>query len=105
MWFGTQDGLNRFDGYLFTVYRNDPKNPASLSHNFIRALYEDRQGRLWIGTEDGGLNLFNRETDSFVTYQRTADNLNSLSHNQVTTIRRPAGQSVDRDVWGRGQPL
>lgn len=86
MWFGTQDGLNRFDGYSFTVYRNDPTNPASLSHNFIRVLYEDRQGRLWVGTEDGGLSLFNRDTETFVNYQRTADNLRSISHNQVTSI-------------------
>ncbi|GAB3931073.1 sensor histidine kinase [Larkinella terrae] len=86
MWFGTQDGLNRYDGYTFTVYRNDPKNPTSLSHNFIRSLYEDRKGRLWVGSEDGGLSLFNREADNFTNYQRTADNLNSLSHNQVMTI-------------------
>ncbi|RAK02363.1 signal transduction histidine kinase [Larkinella arboricola] len=86
MWFGTQDGLNRFDGYTFTVYRNDPKNPASLSHSFIRALYEDRQGRLWVGTDDGGLSLFNRETETFTNYQRSAANLKSISHNQVTTI-------------------
>jgi signal transduction histidine kinase/CheY-like chemotaxis protein/ligand-binding sensor domain-containing protein len=86
MWFGTQDGLNRFDGYTFTIYRNDPKNPTSLGHNFIRALYEDRKGRLWVGTDDGGLSLFNREADNFVNYQRTSDNLNSLGHNQVMTI-------------------
>ncbi|GAB3320733.1 hybrid sensor histidine kinase/response regulator [Larkinella ripae] len=86
MWFGTQDGLNRFDGYTFTVYRNNPKDPGSLSHNFIRALYEDRKGRLWVGTEDGGLSLFNRDTDTFVNYQRMAEKLNSISHNQVTTI-------------------
>ncbi|MFC5412107.1 two-component regulator propeller domain-containing protein [Larkinella bovis] len=88
MWFGTQDGLNRYDGYTFTVYRNDPKNPASISHSFIRALYEDRQGRLWVGTEDGGLNLFDRETNGFTTFQRTADKQRGLSHNQVTTIRQ-----------------
>ncbi|WP_421828876.1 two-component regulator propeller domain-containing protein [Larkinella sp.] len=86
MWFGTQDGLNRFDGYTFTVYRNDPREENSLSHNFIRTIYEDRKGRLWIGTEDGGLNLFNRETDTFVSFQRTADKLNSLSHNQVISM-------------------
>ncbi|MFD1144724.1 two-component regulator propeller domain-containing protein [Larkinella insperata] len=86
MWFGTQDGLNRFDGYSFTVYRNNPKNSTSLSHSFIRALYEDRKGRLWVGTEDGGLSLFNRETETFVNYQRSASNLKSISHNQVTSI-------------------
>jgi ligand-binding sensor domain-containing protein len=44
LWFGTQDGLNKYDGYRFTVYKNIPNNPASLSNNKIVALYEDRKG-------------------------------------------------------------
>nr|WP_229311546.1 hybrid sensor histidine kinase/response regulator [Larkinella rosea] len=102
MWFGTQDGLNRYDGYSFTVYRNDPKNPTSLSHNYIRALYEDRKGRLWVGTEDGGLCLFNREANNFITYQRTSDNLNSLSHNQVMAIREDRQGHLWVGTYGGG---
>ena len=55
MWFGTEDGLNRFDGYSFSVFRRDPADPASLSHNFVWAVQEDAEGGLWVGTE-GGLN-------------------------------------------------
>src|SRR5688572_161056 len=55
MWFGTRDGLNRYDGYKFTVYRNDPRNPHSLSNNFIRGIAESRNGDLWIATLGGGL--------------------------------------------------
>ena len=55
MWFGTLVGLNKYDGYKFTVYTHDPDNPASLSHNAVMAIYEDRSGVLWIGTQAGGL--------------------------------------------------
>ena len=57
MWFGTQAGLNRFDGYRMTVYRNDPNDPASLPDNFVSASHEDAEGRLWFGTK-GGLARF-----------------------------------------------
>jgi PAS domain S-box-containing protein len=53
MWFGTSDGLNKYDGYTFTVYRHRRSDPASLSDNTVTALYEDRTGTLWIGTAMG----------------------------------------------------
>ena len=60
MWFGTQDGLNRYDGYRFRVFKHDPDNPVSLGNNYIQTLYEDRDGVLWIGTRGGILHKFNR---------------------------------------------
>jgi ligand-binding sensor domain-containing protein/nitrate/nitrite-specific signal transduction histidine kinase len=62
MWFGTEDGLNKFDGYEFTIYKHDPENANSLSNNTILDILEDRQGLLWIGTIDG-LNRYDRETN------------------------------------------
>jgi PAS domain S-box-containing protein len=53
MWFGTLDGLNKYDGYTFTVYRHRRSDPDSLSDNTVTALYEDRTGTLWIGTAMG----------------------------------------------------
>src|SRR5688572_30500738 len=50
MWFGTRDGLNRFDGYQMVVYKNDPGNPASISDGYITYIYEDKNKTLWIGT-------------------------------------------------------
>jgi ligand-binding sensor domain-containing protein/signal transduction histidine kinase len=57
LWFGTQDGLNRYNGYQFTIYKNEPDNPNSLTQNYITALCEDDNGVIWIGTEKG-LNSF-----------------------------------------------
>ncbi len=86
MWFGTQDGLNRFDGYRFTIYKNDPKDPESLSHNTVQVLSEDKAGTLWVGTSGGGLNRFDRERETFVRYKADPSNPASLSHNSVRAI-------------------
>ncbi|HNB11185.1 MAG TPA: two-component regulator propeller domain-containing protein, partial [bacterium] len=66
LWFGTQDGLNRYDGYNFTVYKNNHLDTASLSDNRILKVFKDRSGLLWIGTADGGLCRFDRDKESFV---------------------------------------
>lgn len=62
LWFGTGDGLDRFDGYECKVYKNSPSNKNSLSNNNIKKVYEDSKGNLWIGTHEG-LNLYNRQLD------------------------------------------
>ena len=67
MWFGTNDGLNKYDGYNFISYKNNEQNLNSISHNFIEALIEDHQGNLWIGT-NGGLNKFNPTTATFTRF-------------------------------------
>lgn len=79
MWFGTNQGLNRFDGYKFTAYRNNPDDNRSLMSDLVRAIFEDKKGNLWIGTEIGGLHLYNRETDNFIRYR----NGGSLSSNSI----------------------
>ena len=65
MWFGTRDGLNRYDGYNFTVYRNKEDDKHSLSNNFVTALLEDRNGDIWVGTWGGGVERFDRRTKTF----------------------------------------
>ncbi|RKZ79416.1 MAG: hypothetical protein DRR19_24975, partial [Candidatus Parabeggiatoa sp. nov. 1] len=86
MWFGTQDGLNKYDGYTFTHYRHDPQNPDSLSNSFILSIYEDRTGTLWIGTDGGGLDKYDRHQDKFVHYQNDPQNPDSLSSDVVLGI-------------------
>ncbi|MGH9834117.1 MAG: ligand-binding sensor domain-containing protein [Blastocatellia bacterium] len=86
MWFGTQDGLNRFDGYGFTIYRHDEADPGSLRDNYILSLYEDRAGVLWVGTNKGGLNRYDRQRERFTAYVHDPKDAESLSLNAVTAI-------------------
>jgi len=85
LWIGTGDGLNKYDGYRFTVYRHEPQNIHSLSDSEIFALYEDSNGVLWIGTGNG-LNQFDRKQDKFVRHLPDPQNPNSLSHQVVFSI-------------------
>lgn len=75
MWFGTQDGLNMYDGYGFTVYRNEPGNPQSLLHNWINVIYESpgAPGILWIGTS-GGLCRYDTKTETFAAFKNAPGN-------------------------------
>lgn len=66
VWLGTEDGLNRFDGLGFTVYKHDPADPDSLPSNFVWAIDEDPSGNLWVGTDGGGLAMLDRTSDRFV---------------------------------------
>ncbi|MCP4403497.1 MAG: response regulator [bacterium] len=86
LWFGTKNGLNKYDGYHFTVYKHDPLNPSSLSDNEIECIYEDRAGVLWIGTGGRGLNTLNRATEMFTQYIHNPDDPHSLSDNTIMSI-------------------
>jgi len=86
MWFGTSSGLNRYDGAGTKVYRNDPTQPNSLSHDRIRHLTVDKRGILWIATMGGGLNRYNREKDNFTRYQYDPDDPHSLSDDNLITV-------------------
>jgi ligand-binding sensor domain-containing protein/serine phosphatase RsbU (regulator of sigma subunit) len=86
MWFATQDGLNRYDGYTFTVYKPNPSNPNSLSNNVVKSLFEDNEGIIWIGTAGGGLNRFDPETETFTSYMYDPFSKTSLSNNDVYSI-------------------
>ena len=89
LWFGTEDGLNKYDGYNFTILRHDPREPNSLSYNEVRAMHESRQGRdgvLWLGTFFGGLNKYDPATERFTNYRNVSGDVKSLSHNNVRAI-------------------
>lgn len=86
LWFGTEDGLNRYDGYMFKVYKNNPDDPGSLNSNWIRSLYEDEWENIWVGTQGGGLNRYDRYTEKFVHYVHDPSNPNSLSDDTVWSI-------------------
>lgn len=95
IWFGTRDGLNKYDGYKFTVYRNIPENKSSISNNYISSIAEDKNGNLWIGTGGGGLNFFNRKKESFTAYKHNPENLATISNNSISAL------AIDKegDLW------
>ena len=95
LWFGTQGGLNRFDGYEFVVYQHKTQDPGSLSADFVTALDEDQEGLIWIGTNGGGINSFNPQTGMITRYQNDPDDPTSLSADGVNDL------FVDKDnnIW------
>jgi signal transduction histidine kinase/ligand-binding sensor domain-containing protein len=84
MWFGTWNGLNRYDGYKFKVFKNEPGNPRSLSGVFVYALFKDHSGNLWVGTDDF-LNRFDSGTEGFTHYKLDKPPTSGLS-SRVTHI-------------------
>jgi len=99
MWFGTADGLNKYDGYNFTVYKHDALDSTSLSDNWVTSIYEDSASRstLWIGT-GGGLNRFDCATERFTHFVNDPKNPHSLSHNRALSIYE---DSFSRRATGR----
>ncbi|WP_276372059.1 two-component regulator propeller domain-containing protein [Chryseolinea sp. H1M3-3] len=73
MWLGTRDGLNKYDGYNFTVYKNIPDDKNSLSHNYITDIIEDFDGNIWVTTFGGGLNMFDWQKEKFVHHPLSPD--------------------------------
>ena len=86
LWFGTQDGLNRYDGYSFKVFKPDPDVFTSISDRWITSIVEDKDGYVWVGTRLGGLNRYDPLTEQFTRYTHTSENSASLSDNQVNVL-------------------
>ncbi len=86
LWFATQDGLSRYDGYGFKVYRHDPADPGSLPENEVYALLVDRGGRLWAGTFGGGLARFLAGEERFERRRHDPADAASLSHDAVISL-------------------
>ena len=86
MWFGTNDGLNRFDGYEFDIFKPDPGNSNSISSNLILSLAEDSLSRLWIGTVGAGLSCLDPHSNSFFHYKNEPGNPESLSNNHIRSL-------------------
>ncbi|MXN90752.1 response regulator [Flavobacterium sp. Sd200] len=74
IWTGTKDGLNRYDGYIFKVYKNVPADKNTISENHISCLHTDANGKLWAGTVNNGLNLYNETTDGFIRIRFDSNN-------------------------------
>ncbi len=88
MWFGTQEGLNRYDGYGFTVFRNDPRVQASLSGSFVTFLAVDSSGVLWVGTWEHPelLDRYDPASESFSAFPRDSVNLTGADINAARSF-------------------
>ena len=78
MWFGTRDGLNKYDGYKFTVYKNKADDKNSISNNYIQAIKESTNGCFWIATRGGGLNRYDRQKNKFISFKHDPKNKYSI---------------------------
>jgi len=94
LWFGTQGGLVRYDGYELRVYRSNPSDPSTLAGNYVRALLVASDGRLWVGTFSGGLSVFDPRTERFTRYQHDVRNASSLAYDRVEGLAEDAGGRI-----------
>ena len=107
IWIGTEDGLNKFDGYEFISYKHDNADSSSISHNQINALFEDQDGKIWIATSKG-LNIFDRKTEKFKKIIHSAKNTESAA-DFITSIFKDKkgnmwiGSSADLKLYKEGK--
>jgi signal transduction histidine kinase/streptogramin lyase len=94
IWFGTSQGLCRFDGVSFKQYKNIPNDSTSLAGDLVRFIFEDHSGNMWVGTENGGLNSYNRDLDNFKFIPDYDDDKRKLTYHANSIAEGPDG-----DLW------
>lgn len=99
IWIATEDGLNRYDGAKFTIYKHEPANEHSLAHSFVRTVFEDSKGHLLIGTYMG-VQMYDPATDNFTPLAKWEDNGEIFESNIVSIIERRNGE-----IWISGNVL
>ncbi|WP_341220743.1 hybrid sensor histidine kinase/response regulator transcription factor [Polaribacter atrinae] len=88
MWFGTHDGLNKYNGYEFSVFKPDPNNSKSINSNLIYTITGDNQGNLWVGTTGNGVNYYNKSSGNFTNYLHDDRNAKSLVNNHINVLHK-----------------
>jgi len=96
LWAATENGLDRYDGYSFTTYRFDPRDPHSINQSLTFSLFEDGEGTIWVGTAEGGINKFDRNTEKFINF-KPAQPPNRFE----TVLRAVSAMNEDRQgmIW------
>lgn len=101
MWFGTQNGLNRWDGHTMKTFTATPGSKVALLSDNINALYEDKTGTLWVGTQSG-LYALNRATEEFVQFESDTKNASALSNKIVNAITEDKAGNIWIGTYGGG---
>lgn len=84
MWFGTQEGVNRFDGYEFKIFKQDALSASAIGSNLINCIFEDRDGYIWLGSPTGGLTRLNKYNGEYKIFRRNEfSGSNTISHNSI----------------------
>ena len=91
MWIGTSQGLSRFDGYTFVNYLPNINDSISLNGTLVRVIKEDKDGNLLVGTENGGLNIFDRKKEKFS---------NPFRENQIYKLKEISVNAIETDKYG-----
>ena len=95
MWFGTESGLNRYDGYQFDVFKRQRGNPQALGSDYIYDIAEDADGHLWIATNGGGLARMNHASGTFTTFRHDPEDSKSVSSNAIRKLL----VDTDGSIW------
>ncbi|MCX6309226.1 MAG: ATP-binding protein [Bacteroidia bacterium] len=85
LWFGTDNGLNKYDGYNFKIFKHDPNDSLSISNSRINCFCKTQDNRLWIGT-DKGLNIYNPVKETFISVKPKNDNSKNLDNSRIRAI-------------------
>lgn len=102
MWFGTKDGLNRYDGHNFIIYQHDPFDSTSISDNFVTSLFEDSRGYIWVGTLNGSLDIFDRKTETFYHIIYSSEITDSCRAVEVSSITEDSKGNLWIGTRGKG---
>ena len=94
IWFATQDGLARFDGYDFIYIKHDPLDSTSLSDNYVWTMFEDNERNLWVGTNGGGLDCLNLDSREITHYRQDPNSARIGANNVIAVIR-----DRHRTIW------
>lgn len=101
MWFATEDGLNRFDGYTFRIFKYDPENASSLADNFVQNVFRDSQGIMWVSSRKGLLQ-FDPLKEAFTRFTHTGGTKTSFPDNDVSYIAEGTAHNLWVAWYGNG---
>lgn len=102
LWLGTKDGLNKYDGYEFTVFQHDPSDIKSIASNYITALFTDQSGKIWVGTDNGIVSIYSKETQSFQRILLPLSLSESKNTNEITCFTQDSNGAIWIGTNGNG---